>query len=95
MPGLVVPRSEILAENEDLLERRPTAFIPFVRAEIAAATEPDEALAWLEKGSQLARRDSDVLLARMIEVAQLAMLVGGDRYQEARQLARSSSATHW
>lgn len=79
---------EILAENEDLLERRPTAFIPFVRAEIAAATDPDEALAWLEKGSQQARRDSDLLLARMIEVAQLAMLVRGDQHQEASKLAR-------
>lgn len=79
---------QVLSDHEDLLGLGRTAFIPFVRAEIAATADPGEALAWLETGARQARHDGDLLLARMIEVARLALLVRGDQHHDAGRLAR-------
>ena len=78
----------VLTDQAALLRSGSMAFISFVRAEIASATDTNEALAWLAEGAEQALRDTDFLLARMIEIAQLALLVRIGHRREAARLAR-------
>ena len=79
----------ILADHDELFARNDRAFVWFVRADIAAATDGDEALAHLDRGAQVARHDGDFLIARMIEVARLAALVRAGQSDAAIRLART------
>lgn len=85
--GDVDAAGSVLEDNADVLALGNTALVSFVRAEVAAAQESDEALGWLERGATEARQTGDFLLTRMIEVARLAMLVRESEHGDALDLA--------
>ncbi len=80
----------IMAEHANVLQLGPTAFIPFVRAEMCATADPEAALAWLDEGAAQARREGDALLSRMLDVARLALLVRESHDAAACRLALDS-----
>ena len=87
--GDALRAASVLEEHSELLPTAGLALLSFVRAEIASEEQPEEALRWLERGATEARQTGDYLMARLIEVALLAMLVRAGRHSDAATLAQS------
>lgn len=86
-----VDRAEKLLDRHaaTIAETDTGGFGCFVRAEVAARSDPKVALAWLERGSRTAARAGMSMIERMNEIARLALLVQVGESTRASAVARA------